>query len=143
MNDIRKERRIDIKLIVLNIVIIVMAFLLMLSVGYLIEEIHYAVSNYMYEDYSFVYALEGEEYGRIVNMYHENYQNGYDDEPKLQEYYGVAKYYEAAFDFKVYEELGEAAKAQEKQRLMDEAQIQMGEFAFVADRIDERLGIKE
>lgn len=143
MKDSRKERRFDIKLIVLNIVIIIMAFLLMLSVGYLIEEIHYVVSDYMYDEYSFVYALEDEDYGRIVYMYNENYQNDYADESKLQEYYGIAKYYEAAFDFKVYEDLGEAGKAQEKQHLMDEAQLQMGELAFVADRIDERMGIKE
>lgn len=143
MNDRRKEQMSNIKLIVLNIVIIIMAFILVVLAWNSLREVFYSFSTYQYEAQSFVYALESEDYGRIVTMYNENCNNGYGDNQNLQEYYGVAKYYEAAFDYNVFVNIGDTAAAEEQQNRMNEAEAQMGDFAFVADKIDERLGIAE
>lgn len=143
MNDSQKGRMLNIKLIILNIVIIIMAFIFLVILWFTLQELTYSFSPYQYEEDSFIYAMESENYGRIVTMYNENCNNGYGDKKNLQECYGVAKYYEAAFDYKVCVNIGDTAGAEEQQVLMDEAQKQMGDFAFMTDKIDEKLGLAE
>lgn len=143
MNDSQKGKMLNVKLIILNIVIIIMAFIFLVILWLTAQEVFSSFSTYEYEEDSFIYAMESENYGRIVTMYNENCNNGYGDKRNLQECYGVAKYYEAAFDYKVCVNLGDTAGAEEQQNLMEEAEAQMGDFAFMADKIDEKLGLAE
>uniref|UniRef100_UPI0040576411 hypothetical protein n=1 Tax=Acetatifactor sp. TaxID=1872090 RepID=UPI0040576411 len=137
-----KEQMSDAKTWVLNGIIILLAIVMIASLWMLIEEFQYAFTSYYNTESSFVYAMEAEDYGRVVSMYHDNVQNGYEDKKDLQEYYGVAKYYEAAFLYHMYAEVGDTIRADIQKSAMEEAALQMGDFAFLRSQIDEKLGLK-
>ncbi len=136
-----KEYMSDVKIFVLNIIIVILS-VVAVGVGlFAAEEIRFALVNYHNEAYSFVYALESQEYGRMVGMYYENCMAGYEDDKDLQEYYDVARYYEAAFHYKMYVEAGDAERAATHKAIMEEVSGRMTELGFLADQIDEKLGI--
>lgn len=139
MIDRIKAQMSDVKLMILNIVIIVLVFLMVILLKLTAEELYYVFSDYKYVEDSFVYAMEEENYGRMIEYSDENLGSLGKEDRKLREYYGVAKYYEAAFYYKMYTEAGDTIRAGEQRILMEAAMEQMGDFAFKAGEIDEIL----
>lgn len=128
------------KLFVLDLVIAGLTVFLMIMIGFAVEEATY--SHYTYDEDSFYWRLESEDYASMVNMYYLNLAEGKGDERELQEYYGVAKYFEAAADYKMYIEAGEKELAETVFADMEDAYGQMGDFAIVKDKIDAKLGLE-
>ncbi|MBQ8278615.1 MAG: hypothetical protein IJZ23_02120 [Roseburia sp.] len=127
------------KLLVLDIVIAGLTVFLMIMIGFAVEEASY---NYdTYDEESFYWRMESEEYASMVNMYYINVAEGKGEAKELQEYYGVARYFEAAADYKLYIEAGETDKAQAALADMEDACEQMGDFIIVKEKIDAKLGI--
>lgn len=143
MIDRLKKQMSDWKLLVLNIIIIILAIVMVHVLWAVGDEAIYCFANYKNEEKRFIYALESENYDYIVSMYHDNVVNGYGDKKDLQESHSVAKYFEAAFFYKVYVDAGEAERAELQRTAMDEAAGQMGDLAFMAGQIDEKLGLVE
>ena len=133
----------DKKIYILNVIIVVAAICLVITIGQTIEEIHWIASYSDVSEDSFMYALEDEDYGYMVEMYYRNCGISGKEDKKLKEYYGVAKYYEAAFLYRVYLEEGATEQAKGQKDAMDAAVVQMGDFAFVKAKIDAKLGLAE
>lgn len=129
------------KLFVLDGVIAVLVVFFVIIAGSAISELYHDAFYFGNNERRFTYNLENERYSSMVKMYHENVASGHGDDKDLQEYYGVAKYYEAAVDYKLYTEAGELEKAQAEKEKMDEAYEEMGDFQFVREKIHEKLGI--
>lgn len=128
------------KLFVLDIIIAGLTVFLMVMIGFAVEEATY--SHYTYDENNFYWRLESEEYASMVNMYYLNVAEGKGDARELQEYYGVAKYFEAATDYKMYLEAGETERANEALADMEEAYVQMGDFSMVKEKIHAKLGLE-
>ena len=129
------------KLFVLDVVIAGLVVLFLMISVMAVGEFYSSVKYSTHDENNFYYRLEAEDYPTMVTYYHQNVAAGLEDKKDLQEYYGVAKYYEAAADYKLYTEAGETAKAQAQKTKMDEAYEQMGDFQFVSENIDEDLGL--
>lgn len=123
-----------------GIVILLSIFLLILSVS-AVQEVWDSYHGMVYSEDSFSYRLEEESYADMVSMYHKNAAAGKENKKSLQEYYGVAKYFEAASSYKLYLEAGDAKKAEAWKKKMDEAYVQMGDFSFVSEKILSKLGL--
>ena len=128
------------KLFVLDIIIAGLTVFLMVMIGFAVEEATY--SHHTYDENNFYWRLESEEYASMVNMYYLNVAEGKGDARELQEYYGVAKYFEAATDYKMYLEAGETERANEALADMEEAYVQMGDFSMVKEKIHAKLGLE-
>lgn len=128
------------KLLVLDIIIAGLTVFLMFMIGFAVEEASY--SHYSYDEDSFYWRLQSEDYASMVNMYYLNVSEGKGDERELQEYYGVARYFEAAADYKMYIEAGEKELAEAALLDMEDAYEQMGDFSMVKGKIDARLGLE-
>lgn len=97
--------------------------------------------GYSFDADSFYYRLEDEDFGQMVEMYYANEAAGIDADEELKQYYGVAKYFEAASYYKAYQEAEDSEQALKYQGKMQEAQNEMGELNFLSDRICEKLEI--
>lgn len=136
-----KQKRQDIKLIILNIVIGVLVFFLLITGTYALEEFSYEFDN-GYKEESFLYRIKDERYHETVRMYHENEAYGKKFGEEGQEYYGIARYYEAASFYKAFSEAGDKERMERYLDKMEDAEEDMGAMAFVKDKIDEKLGLQ-
>ena len=139
--NIIKQKKQDIKLIILNIVIGVLVFFLLITGTYALEEFSYEFDN-GYKEESFLYRIKDERYHEMVRMYHENEAYGKKFGEEGQEYYAIARYYEAASFYKAFSEAGDTERMERYLDKMKEAEEDMGAMAFVKDKIDEKLGIQ-
>lgn len=130
----------DIKVTILNIVIIALAVVLVITVFGTISEACSAFNDYSYDEDSFIYCMEDENYADLVRFYYDNCGSDGKEDKKLQEYYDLAKYFEAAFHHKIYAESGDGVRAGKYKAIMDETKARMGELAFVTERMNGKLG---
>jgi len=128
------------KLLLLDIVIAGLTVFFMFMIGFALEEVSY--SFHYYDENSFYWRLESGEYASMVTMYHTNVAEGKEKVKELQEYYGVARYFEAASEYKMYVEAGKEDLAKDALKVMEEAYAQMGDFSLVREKIHKKLGIE-
>ncbi len=88
-----------------------------------------------YDTESFYYRLNDESYAQMVEMYYSNEMADVEADEELEQYYGVAKYFEAASYYVMYQKAGDQEKVIKYQEEMAEAKEDMGELAFVSDKI--------
>ena len=88
---------------------------------------------------AFLRRIQDQEYQKCVEYYYENEANGVEPDDDLKECYGVAKYYEAAWQRMRYLTSGEQELAKEAEAGMEAAAEEMGELQPVRERIDEIL----
>ncbi len=128
------------RLFILDVMIAGLTVFLMFMIGFAVEEATY--DNNLYDENSFYWRLESEEYASMVNMYYMNVAEDKENARDLQEYYGVAKYFEAATNYKMYVEAGKSELAEAAYEQMEEAYEQMGDFSIVKGKIDAKLGLE-
>ncbi|MGN1146663.1 MAG: hypothetical protein ACI4R5_09455 [Acetatifactor sp.] len=131
----------DIRVLVLNIIIVVLVFLLIIRVIMLVGEFSDSCER-GYKEESFVYRMQDESYMSMVEMYHTNAGLQLKSSKEAEEYYGVAQYYEAASYYKIFFEAGDVLRMEKYLQKMNEASEKMGELGFVTEKIDARLGIE-
>lgn len=134
------EQRKNTKLLILDLIIGGLAVFLVIMAFSALDEMSYY--HEAYEEDSFYYRMQDESYAQMVSMYYSNVAAGEAEAEELQEYYGIAKYFEAAAHYKMYEEAGEAELAWTEAEKMEAAYTQMGDLALVKEKIDAQLGIE-
>lgn len=140
MNNIIKRKRRPAH-IVMDIVIGVLCVLLVGAGAFTINMINEDI-NFRYDVESFYYRLQDEAYSQMVEMYYANEESGVKADEELKQYYGVAKYFEAASYYKAYKIVEEPEEMNKYEAQMKNAEKEMGELSFVSKQIDERLGIE-
>jgi len=135
-----KEQAKQPKLFLLDIIIAGLTVICVFMIGFALEEASY--SFHYYDEDSFFWRLESEEYASMVTMYYTNVAEGKENVKELQEYYGVARYFEAASEYKMYTEAGKEDLAKEALKAMEDAYAQMGDFSIVREKIHKKLGIE-
>ena len=126
--------------VVLDIVIGIMS---VLAVGAVIFTINMFAEewSYSYDAESFYYRLESEDYRDMVEMYYMYETAGVKPDEELQQYYGVAKYFEAASYYKVYHDAEDEEQMAKYLNRMEMAREQMGVLSIAAEDIDDKLGL--
>lgn len=125
----------------LNIFMILLCLVLVIMCIVTAKEFSSGASWYADED-AFYYGIKDENYSYVVDAYHQNAVTKYADEKELQEYYGVAKYFEAASLYHAYDTVGNVEIAQRFKAKMDAAVAEMGSWVVAKDPIDKRLGLQ-
>ena len=132
----------DKKVTILNLIIIILAVVLVMALANTLVETYDAFNGYSYahDEDDFIWRLEYEDYADLVRYYYNNCGSNGKEEKNLQEYYNLAKYFEAAFHHKIYAESGDTVRAEKYKTVMNETKAELGEFAFVTEKIDRKLG---
>lgn len=133
-------KRQNVVLLVMNIVIGVLCLIMVICGG--------RAALGLYEDYSIPYdnhnmesAVQYGDFYRLVYMYHENIANGFEGDRTMKEYYGVAKYYEAASFYKAFLETGDSVRAEREKEKMEQALEEMGGWSILEEEINAQLGL--
>lgn len=128
-------------LLIMKGVIGALCIVLFALVGVMIENLHDAFSNRISEN-ALRSRVEYGKYALLVDHYHQNVSSGATGNETEKEYYGVAKYYEAASFYKAFSAAGDTERAAREKQKMDAAYEEMGGWQIAKEAIDAELGIE-
>lgn len=128
--------------VALNVVIFFLVLILVLVVIITTKSFK-DVSTYHFDESSFSYDLGYKNYKGMVYKYYQNKNMDYQVSREMQEYYGVARFYEAATIYKAYKTVGDAANSDFFQERMKQAEVEMGDWIVVKEDILKELEIEE
>lgn len=126
---------------VTNILIVVLAFFIILFTGMGIFEVIDGMRVYTVSEDSMLYALEDGRYGDLVADYHRNMVSDADATETMEECYAIARYYEAAIDYKLAVQENNSELLEKSASAMETSAKEMGELSYAKDEIDSLLGI--
>lgn len=140
----RKNKKIRKKfsfgVLILNIAIGIAGLMVLLMTITLISETRIA-TPYYYKDSTFVWSLNEGNYNNMVEYYHENEGKGIKVNAQMQEYYAVARYYEAAVYYRAFDHAGDSVRAEYYLGKMQEAGRDFGELDGLKSGIRKQLNI--
>lgn len=139
-NKDRLQRQ-NIVILIMNIVIVVLCLLLVCTGVAMVEELKYAFSPYYSED-NLGFNVEYGSYDSLAEQSHMLIAEDVKVSRKVQEYIGVAQYFEAAFFYKAYEAVGDAERAAAQKAKMEQAYEEMGGWNIVQKDIHGKLGLE-
>ena len=125
----------------MNVLIVLMCIATIICACVAVQEIY---DDYYYrsDEDSFWYQIEDSNFYRTVDFYYQNVADGFEDDKGLQEFYAVAKYYEAASCYKAYMEIGDTTRAEREYTKMDQAKEDMGSWNILHTDIDRQLKLE-
>ena len=123
-----------------NLVIIALSFFIILFTAVGIFEMVSSMQGYTVSEDSMIYALQDGRYGELVSDYHRNMVSDVKTTETMEECYAIARYYEAAIDYKLAEQENNPELLETSEKIMKEAEAQMGALSFAKDDIDTLLG---
>ena len=124
-----------------NLIIIVLAFFTILFAGMGTFELIDGMKVYTISEDSLLYALEDGRYGDLVADYHRNIVSDIKSTETMEECYAIARYYEAALDYKLAVQENDPDFQKECRVRMNAAADDMGELSYARDEINLLLGI--
>ena len=126
---------------VTNIIIAFLAFFIILFTGMGIFEMIDGMRIYTVSEDSFIYALEDGRYGNLVADYHRNMVSDAKATETMEECYAIAKYYEAAIDYKLAVQENDQKLQHSLKEKMETAAKEMGALSYAKSEINELLGL--
>lgn len=124
--------------VALNVIIIFMVLILLIMT--LITATNFKDTiMFHYDTDDFAYDMGYKEYGGMVYKYYQNKAMNYQGNQELQEYYGVAKFYEAATLYKAYMTMGDTENSTFFQEKMKGAEAEMGDWIVLKEEILKEL----
>jgi len=136
-----RVKRQNVVILIMNIVIVVLCILLLFTGALMVEELKSAFTTY-YNEGSMVYNIETGAFDYLVEQGHVVEAEEVKVSREAQEFFGVAKYFEAAFFYKAYEEVGDTERAARQKEKMEQAYEEMGSWNIVQKDIHETLGLE-
>lgn len=138
----RRDQKKGVIIVICDTIIVLLCIILIVS-GFVAVQRFYETGTYHYSEDSFYYRLEDGNYASMVEMYYMNEAGDVPVTGDLKEYYGIAKYFEAASYYKMYLETGDHTHAETQKQKMEAALAEMGDFASVKKDINNKLNITE
>ena len=132
----------NIKNMLSNIVIGALCLVFVVSAFYMVREVIGYNTSYHPEESSFLYSIQQQDYANLVQMMYRNEAADVETNATYEECYAVARYYEAATYYKAYKNAGDEKAAAKKLEIMEKQVLLMGDLAYVADDIDEKLELQ-
>ena len=134
-----KKKRISISGILIIILSILFVFLLAMGIARLKEEFQGYTS---YDEQSFSGDLKYQDYGSILRKTSQNEARGAKSNEILEEYYALARYYEAAVNYRLYTDSRQTEKAAAYKTVMKQKEKEMGQLQSEIPAILDILSIK-
>ena len=131
----KEKQKKDPKVMLLDLIIVVMIFV-MIAVGVrMLFYLSYAKdhSTFMQDAGMMSFELGRNDYASLIAGKYYNEINGNED---ARSYHAFADYVEALSMYKIYDQKGPAAKAEDLKENMERARTEMGELTVFADRVD-------
>lgn len=132
-----------VKDLIANIILVILSIALVIALVKLGEELSYMNRHYERNANSFWMAYDS---GRYADSIKDRYENIYNDvvtTAELKQCYAVSEYFEAASLYKAAVVTGKTDKAQEYLAVMEEALEEMGDVEYLAEDINQKLGIAD
>lgn len=126
---------------VTTLLIIVLAFFIILFTGMGIFEFADGMRIYTVSEDTMLYALQDGRYGELVEDYHRNLVSDAKTTETMEECYAIARYYEAAIDYKLAVQENDPALQQTLKEKMETAASEMGALSYAKNEINELLGL--
>ena len=127
--------------LVTTFIIAILAFFTVLFTGMGIVEMVDGMRSYIASEDSMVYALQDGRYGDLVSDYHRNMAANAKSTETMEECYAIARYYEAAIDYKLAVQENDRELLESSEKIMKESAAQMGSFSFAEKDINHLLGL--
>lgn len=124
----------------LNILIVLLGILFVVVVFSTVKEFLDLYDN-GYSIDSFYARTNDADYAPLPEMYYINEAERVEANSQFQEYYGVAKYVEAASYYRMYSENNDMQRAEAYREKMEQALSQMGVYSSLSDQINTKLGL--
>lgn len=137
-NNTQEKKYIHLK-ISLNILIVLLGIIFVVVVFSTVKEF-LELSDNGYSIESFYTRTNEAKYAPLPEMYHVNEAEQVEANTQFQEYYGVAKYVEAASYYRMYSENNDMQRAEAYREKMEQALSQMGVYSSLSDEINTLLG---
>lgn len=142
MRSSEQDKKTKGKIIFLNIAIVLLALILIPFLFLVLEELKYS-GRVQYKESTFAYRLEDGHYGSMVEYYHENVASHMEDEGNMEEYYAVARFYEAALYYKAFLNAGDETRSALYAEKMKEAQKELGSLTGFDKKILKQLELTQ
>ena len=127
--------------LVTTIIIVVLAFFTVLFTGMGLVEMIDGMRSYTVSEDSMIYALQDGRYGDLVSDYHRNLAAEAKSTETMEECYAIARYYEAAIDYKLAVQEKDTELQQTLKEKMETAANEMGALSYAEKEINELLGL--
>lgn len=137
---IRQETR-HMGILFLDLAILVMCAVFVYSI-ITVAISFYEIHDKGYDSEVLYYRLSDEDYARLADLTWQNRIYGRGNDEDSQKYYAVADYYEAAVQYRMCRELGDADGAENWLKKMTDAAGRMGVLAAEKEKIDQMLGLQ-
>lgn len=125
-----------------NIALVVLSILLGISLVGLIAEVRWVGYDYTRDESDFWYYIDKEFYGQVVDYRWENEALGIKKTAELEQCYAVADYFEAASLYKVALYHNDTEKMEQYVTTMKESYSKMDDVSYLAENINDKLGIE-
>ena len=127
--------------LVTTIIIVILAFFTILFTGMGIVEMIDGMRSYTVSEDSMIYALQDGRYGELVSDYHRNMAANAKSTETMEECYAIARYYEAAIDYKLAVQENDSELLENSEKMMKESAAQMGSLSYAEKEINNLLGL--
>ena len=127
--------------LVTTIIIVILAFFTILFTGMGIVEMIDGMRSYTVSEDSMIYALQDGRYGDLVSDYHRNMAANAKSTETMEECYAIARYYEAAIDYKLAVQENDSELLENSEKMMKESAAQMGSLSYAEKEIKNLLGL--
>ena len=127
--------------LVTTIIIVILAFFTILFTGMGIVEMLDGMRSYTVSEDSMIYALQDGRYGELVSDYHRNMAANAKSTETMEECYAIARYYEAAIDYKLAVQENNSELLENSEKIMKETAAQMGSLSYAEKEINDLLGL--
>ena len=124
-----------------NGALIVLSLALVLSIIMLITEMKYSFTSYNRDADDLWWYVNNGNYVELVTARNSNEAAGVFETSELSEIYAIADYFEATSLYKVAVFKNDTAGMDKYISAMDEAYMEMGDINYLAEEINEKLGI--
>lgn len=125
-----------------NGALIILSIALVVSLIALISELRFMNTTYTRDADDFWYTIEYGNYSDLVTMKADNEAKGVHKTSELKQCYAVADYFEAASLYKAAVYKGDTEAMKQYLLRMEEAYVLFDDISYVAEEIDENLGIE-
>ncbi len=125
--------------LVTTFLIVVFAFFTVLFTVIGVGELLDGMDNYEVSEDSLLYTLQDGRYNDLIRNYHHNIAIGADTTETMEECYAIARYYEAAIDYKLAIQENDQELLETATERMKTAASEMGALSYAKEEIDEQL----
>lgn len=122
--------------LITNIIIGIVAFLLVAILGLSVFSISENLRTYTADEDSMIYALKDGRYSDLLRYYHQNQALNTESTSGMEECYAVARYFEAALDYKLALQEKDSALEKDAKEVMDAEAKKMGDLSYAKGEID-------